>query len=574
MIKYFVFLLPIMFFIASCSSSDNKTVEVNSSKETNNKYGGILRLSESEDFVNLFPSQCFDAVSHRLISNVYEGLVRLSQKDLSIELALADSIIISEDNKTYTFRIRDSVYFHEDPCFKGQKRKLSAHDIKYTFEYILNAKNQSKGASYYLDLIKGANAYYEQSKSQSNVTLSSVNVIDSNYISIELNQSYADFLNVLTMQFAYVIPKEAVEYYGEKGLRTHAVGTGPFKLFKVEEGAVALLKRNNNYWKHDAEGNKLPYLDGLKVSFIKDQKAELLAFKKGDLDVLYRLPLDLSDEVFDNDFNLKEGYQGCQLQKAASLSMEYYGFRHVEAPFDNVNLRKAMAYAVDRKSLIKYVMKGQAVPMNNGIVPYSMSSATGYDNSSIEGYVYNPQLAREYLQKAGYQNGQELGVVELQVNSGGGKNTLIAEAVVKQLKDVLDIDVKIVQMQFAQHYQNIEHGKAKFWRAGWMADIPSPENFLRLWYSKDLPADNSPSHMNTTRYKNEGFNKFLETAILTADSTARNALYAKCEQILIDDCVILPMFFPLDIRVLSESVRNFEKNPIENRDFSAVYLEK
>ena len=231
-------------------------------------------------------------------------------------------------------------------------------------------------------------------------------------------------------------------------MRIKTVGTGPFILYKIRENDVAILRRNPHYWDQDSLGNQLPYLDGIRWSFIADQKSALLAFKKGDIDLLFRPPLELVDEIVDREGNLLGEYKSFQFQEEPSMTIQFYGFKNQGTLFNNKKLRQAFSYAVDRKKIVDFTLKGAGFPGIYGVVPPAFPS---YDATQIKGYNFDPQKARKLLAEAGYPGGKNFPNLELQINSGGGRNEQVAEAVQKMLNENLNINISIVKMTFAQH---------------------------------------------------------------------------------------------------------------------------
>ena len=183
----------------------------------------------------------------------------------------------------------------------------------------------------------------------------------------------------------------------------------------------------------------------------------MLEFKKGNLEMLYQIPLEMTNEVIDRNDQLVGEYKKFQLQIRPVLTVQYYGFQHKSELFSNINLRKALNYAVDRKKIVDYTLKGTGAPAYSGIV-----GMDGYDTKVVKGFNYNPAKAKEYLTKAGYPNGEGLEELTLQINSGGGRNEQVAEAVQKMLMDNLGITINITKLPFAQHLENLETGKLAF----------------------------------------------------------------------------------------------------------------
>jgi peptide/nickel transport system substrate-binding protein len=165
--------------------------------------------------------------------------------------------------------------------------------------------------------------------------------------------------------------------------------------------------------------------------------------------------------------------------------------------------------------------------------------------------------------------------VTLEINSGGGRNEKVAEAVQKMLEENLNVDVEITQVVWAQHTNNIETGKTSFWRLGWVADYPDPNNFLNLFYGKIVPKTmEEAAYMNSFRYINPKYDEMFEKALATTNEAERNKLYYQLEQIVIDDAPLLPIYYSVNRRLIQPYVKNFDANAMEFRAFREVWLDK
>ncbi len=531
-------------------------------------YGGIIRVNEDEHFRSLYPLNISEVVGHRIVNQVYEGLLKLDQKDLTLQPCLAESWEANEDATIYTFNLRKDARFHDNACFPdGKGRAVTAQDFAYSFKKLCTPAGDNKGFSFVVDRIKGARAHYDGKSTD----IPGISVIGDHTLRIELNEPFGIFPYILAMPFCAVFPKEAIEKYGVD-MRANMVGTGPFKQKTVKDGKVVALSRNDQYWAKDKDGNSLPYLDGVRVSFIKDQMSSLLELKQGNLDFIYRLPLQAADEITDRDGNLLGEYKeaGYQYQDLISMTIQYYGFLNNGKLFNNKKLRQAFCYAVDRDRLVDLVLKGSGVPGHFGMVPPAFAN---YEHKKVEGYKFDPDKARKLLAEAGHPEGKGLDEITLQINSGGTRNEQVAEAVQKMLNENLNVKVRIQKMPWPQHTESLETGKVDFWRLGWVADYPDPENFLNYLWSKHLPAGpKDPAYINALRFNNAEFDKTFEQALRTVDEAERNALYLKADQIALEEAPFLPLFYDKDERLLNGKLRNFPQNPMEYRLFTDVYF--
>lgn len=571
--KKSIYSLLVTAILASCGGGNNTTGE---SRKANGGvyYGGVFRMNEVEDFRNLYPLNITESVSHRITNQVYEGLVKLSQSDLSIIPSLAEKWDRNADATQWTFYIRKGVKFHDDPCFPdGSGREVTANDFKYAFEMLCTSgtENQQFGNTF-KDRVAGANEYYQSTVNKTPLAdgVSGIKVVDDYTLQISLVHPFAGFLNILSTPGCWVFPKEAVEKYGVD-MRAKCVGTGPFQVKSIKEGDAVILERNPNYWNVDEHGNQLPYLDAVKFSFIKEKKSELLEFKRGNLDMVFRLPIEMIPDILGELDHAKEGNASFEMQVVPSMNTFYYGFQHVSEIFSKKEVRLAFNYAIDREKIVNYTLQGEGVPGIYGIVPPAFK---GYDSKALKGYTLDVDKARKYLAQGGYPDGKGFPKLTLQINSGGGdRNIQTAEVIQKMLKENLNIDVEINVMPFAEHLESLETGKALFWRTSWVADYPDPETFLTLLYGKHIPEKLSDkSYLNAVRYKSAKFDSLFTAALREVDDKKRMDIYRQADQVAIDDGAIMPIFYDEFYRLVQVNVKNFPANAMEYRDMSRVYF--
>jgi peptide/nickel transport system substrate-binding protein len=198
----------------------------------------------------------------------------------------------------------------------------------------------------------------------------------------------------------------------------------------------------------------------------------------------------------------------------------------------------------------------------------------GYDAKSVRGFEYDPDRAMQLLEEAGYPNGEGFPEIILQISSSGGRNEQVAEAIDKMLEENLNIVVSIHKLPLSQHYENVETGKATFWRAGWRADFPDVESFLTVFNGVHVPADLSErAYLNPVRYQSEEFDSLYRATQETVDEDARFELAQLADQRLIDDAVVMPIYYDRDYRLLQSYVKNLDQNPMEYRNFRSVYFD-
>lgn len=574
--KKLFLLFVVLTLIYSCGQ--DATTEGGLRQLKGGKYaGGVLRMNEIEDFRNLYPLDITEVTSHHIVNQIYEGLVKLSQADLSVVPALAESWTKNEDATVWTFKIRKGVKFHDDECFGGKGREINAQDFKWCFDNLCTPSPHNQWFDgTFKGRVKGANEYFQSLKDKKPLEggVSGVKVIDDHTLEITLTQPFAGFLNILVMQGCYLFPKEALAKYGEDGMRARAIGTGAFVLKTVKEGEAVILERNANYWAKDAEGNQLPYLDAVRFSFIKEKKQELLEFNKGNIDMLYRIPTENISDIMADLKNAKENIP-FELQLCPAISIFYYGFLHASKPFDDKRVCLAFNHAIDRQKIVDYTLKGEGIAANYGLVPPVPNfESKGYNFKGLKGYAFDPDLAKKLLAEAGYPNGKDFPAITLQINSGGGdRNVLTAQVVQSMLKENLNIDINIETLPLTQHLDKIESGKSLFWRSGWISDYPDPESFLTLLSSAHIPAHlTDRSFLNTTRFKSAKYDSLFALAIKEIDDKRRFELYMQADQAQIDEGAIMPIFYDEIYRLVQNNVKGFDVNAMEYREVSRVYF--
>ncbi|SRR5579883_163821 len=531
------------------------------------KLGGTFHFNETADIRSLDPVQMNDQSSVQVGENVYD---RLLEFDLNLNLipGLSSLPEISKDGLTYTYHLRTDAYFHDDPCFPvGKGRKFVASDVIYCFTRALD-KTTNTGAEPYFKYIKGGSAYYESNKLPPG-GIPGLQAPNDSTVVITLEKPFSPFLFYPAVGFAFIYPHEAVEHYG-RDFVFHPVGTGAFKFVDYKQAQYCRLVRNEHYWKFDSAGNRLPYIDTFMVSFIPDNKVELEQFQAKKLDHVYRIPNEFFQDMVDKNKELKGKWKKYNLLHVPALAVQFYGFNVQDPVVSNRHLRRAIAFAVDRDKIIRYILKGQAAgPGVHGIVPSSMP---GYPIDRVHGFTFNPDSALVELALAKKELGVEaIPDLTLYLNAGGGRNTEVAEAIQSQIKENLGINVHLQLLEFSQLTPRIDDGKAPFFRLGWIADYPNPENFLNLLYGKNIPPS-GPSTINSTRYRNPEFDKRFEAAIAEVDRSKINELFAEAENIAIQDAPYLVLYYDEDYHLLQPNVRDFPGNAMFQLDMKYCWF--
>lgn len=495
----------------------------------------FFRYNQSSGISSLDPAYSKDQSTIWACNQLYNSLVQLDDA-LNVQPAIAKTWEVSEDGKTYTFHLRNDVFFHEDSCFNGGKgRAVTASDVVYSFHRIIDPKVASPGAWIFNNNVDAAEPF---------------KAIDDSTFQLKLSKPFRPMLGILSMHYCSVISKEAVKKYGAD-FRAHPVGTGPFKLKKWKEGVAMILWKNENYFEKDEAGKPLPYMDGIKITFIDNKKTEYLSFKQKELDFINSIDASFVDEVLDDAGNLKPElrYQ-FNLLKTPYLNTEYLGFlTSSSTPLSNKKIRQAINYGFDRREMLRYLRKGVGKPAESGFTPYGLPS---FDAEKVRGYSYQPEMAKQLLKEAGYENGKGLPEIKLYSNETYKEFALYIS---KQLEQI-DLTVKVELAQPAILREWMSQGKADFFRGSWLADYPDAENYFAVFYSQN----GSPP--NYTRFNNKEFDLLYEKALSENDDAKRYALYHQMDQIIVEEAPVVPLYYDEVLRFSQTNVEGLTPNAL------------
>ncbi len=530
-------------------------------------YGDTLHVPQTGTFQTLYPFAVTDLISSHVVSQIHEGLFKIDPGDMSVDKALVEEHEVNQDGKVHTFTLKDSIYFHPDPCFDSKKeRAIQSQDVKYSFKLLCSPSHHNDNFKMtFKRRVKGAEAFY-RGKSDN---ISGFELVDDKTFKVTLKRPSSSFLYILSLPAASIVSKKAVEEYGPE----MKVGAGPFRYKETKkEGELLVLERFDDYHMTDSLGNQLPYLDQLHFHFINSKVQQLENFRASKLHLIHGLPANKVKSVVQE--NIKEFTQDPPnfiLSRDPNMSTQFYELNLQKEVFQNKHVRKALSYAIDRERLVKKVLNGEAYgPGHHGITPPTFE---GYDIEKIDGYSYDPEKARKHLKKAGYPKGEGFPSLKLVLNRGGGKNTRVAVDIQNQIREVLNIQIDLEMVSFGKKLENAKTGKGDIWRSAWIADYPSPENFLWLTYGGQVPdSPKKESWPNTTRYQNPRFDSLYTKGITTLNRDSSYHYFQKAEQIMMEDAPLIILWYTEKYRMLHSDVRNFQTNPMKYFDFRKVYL--
>lgn len=559
-LNFFHLAIAILCLTSSCTeeSTDTSVTLIKGGKT----YGGEVKYMSADKVQGLFPMAVVDKYSLSITGQIFESLLKMDPNSLVVKPALAESFEINASGDVYRFKIRKGVMFHDDECFNGDGRELTANDVKFALDFACSGLELNKVGNTLVDHIKGGLTFFEKSKSSLPSGGVSGIQVEGNDLVITLNKPFVGFEKILTQPNLGIFPQEAYTKYG-KDLVSHPVGTGPFILESMDDKGIRIVK-NENYWRKDSFGNKLPYLNAVSMTYVSDKKSEMLAFRNKEVDLLLEIPVEEIENVLGTLQEARDGKNvKHRLESSNSLSIEYIGFNHKSELFSKKEVRQAFLYAIDPSKMIDQKLSGEGNPPTNGFVP-EMEEL----ENEINPVVSNPEKARKLLAAAGYPDGKGFPEIEIYVNAiKGSKIHQMMDGVIEQLKNELNVSLKIKLCDYAEREAAIASGKALIWRAGWIADYPDPASFLSLIYGNGMTA-------NSFHFSDAKFDKNYESALVEKNPSNRAKLLLNCAQQVIDDAMVIPIYNDNMLIMVNARVKGVTANPMELIDFTEVFIKE
>lgn len=507
----------------------------------------IFRYNSHSGISSLDPS--FSKAQYEIwaCNQLFNGLVQMD-RELNVLPCIAKSWTIDSTGTVYSFELREDVFFHENECFgESKSRTVNAQDFLYSF-LRLQSKELAAPGSW---VFKNVQEFSAPSPA--------------NFV-IKLKNAFPPFLGLLSMKYCSVIPEEAIDFYGNS-FRSNPVGTGPF-YFKIwQENEKLVFRRNNHYFENDELGNSLPYLESVAISFIPDKQAAFLEFIKGNMDILSGIDASYKDELLNPIGQLNEKYsEDFEIYRTPYLNTEYLAFlmdstKEVlkNSPLKIKKIRQAINYGFDRKKMMRYLRNNIGSPAYSGIIPKGLKA---FDSIKIQGYSYNPELAAQLLEEAGFPNGKGLPPIKIQTNAS---YLDLCEYIQGELSSLgLKIEVEVSPPSTLR--QAISTSKADFFRASWIADYPDAENYLSLFYSENWV----PNGPNYTHFKDAQFDEWYVEASKETNDSIRRVLYQKMDSLVINQAPIVPLYYDEVLRFYPKNVKGLEGNPMNLLDLKRV----
>ncbi len=538
--------LPLILLITLFSCKDSST-----STDTRKAF----RYNQHNPITSLDPAFARTQNNIWAVDCLFNGLVQLDDS-LNVNPCIAKHWNISSDGLTYRFFLRDDVFFHDDPTFQnnGKGRKLVASDVVYSFQRLIDEAWPKPGSWIFKGRVSADSAFVAEN--------------DSVFV-LRLSRPFQPMLQILTMQYASIVPQEVCGFWG-RDFRRHPVGSGPFKFKVWAENQALVLIKNENYFEKDSTGTRLPYLDAVKTTFIGDRKTAFLEFKKGNLDYFFGLESSYINELLTPEGILQPSLADqFYFLKNPYLNTEYLGVRIDSASRTKPNLnplqikkvRQGLNYGFDREQLLRTLRNNVGRPANSGFSPRGLPS---FDDIGVPGYRYDPAQAARLLVEAGFPNGQNLPKITLLCNND---YLDLCTFITRQWED-LGIKVSIEMTETALLRERMRNGQAPFFRASWIADYPDAESFLTCFYSKNTAPP------NYTHFQNATFDRLYESALRETDLERRYAFYSNMEMILVEESPVIFLFYDETAQFANRRVSGLSRNAINLLSLKKVQIER
>lgn len=497
----------------------------------------VLNYNLGADPKTIDPSINSAIDGSHLINNLFEALTR--EIDGELTNAMAESIDISEDGLEYTFHLRDANW--------SDGQAVVAENFEYGWKRVLNPDTAAPYAPH-MFYIKNAEAYYNGEVGIEEV---GIKTIDEKTFLVTLEAPTPYFLSLITRPAFMPLRQDVIEANGESWAFTAPVTNGPFMLESYKAGDRIVLKKNPNYWNKETVK-----IDQINCLMIVEASTALTAFDAGDLDIINNVPQqEIPNFMVSNpDFYV-----------LPMLGTYYLEFNVNMEPLNDVRVRKALSYVIDRHSITENVKRGGEIPAT-GFNPVGLKDSKGNDfNTQAGDYGINVDggnvdIAKALLAEAGYPNGEGFPKLTLLYNTSESHKA-VSEAIQEIWKKQLGVEIALANQEWAVFQTTRTEGNFEICRGGYIGDYPDPVGLL------ELMVEGSPN--NHPHWINDEFNTLIkESRYLSGE--ARDEVVYKAESILMDDAPIAPLFYYTDPVMVKENITGWQKNSMSYWYFGRV----
>ena len=521
-------------------------IACNSKNESIGK--SVFHYNESNGITSLDPAFSRDIEAMWATHQLFDGLVELNDS-MRVIPCIAKSWEISEDGKMYTFHLRDSVYFHPSPLFADSiHRKVVASDFVYTFNRLLDKSLASPAVWIfkYVDFVDHPG----------------FEAVNDSTLHIYLTQPFQPFLGILAMQYCNVVPREVVEHYGPD-FRSHPIGTGPFRFAFWYEQVALVFHKFDRYWQRDENGIRLPYLDAVKIDFIRDMTVEYQGLLQGTYDFMSGIHPAFKDELLTPEGELQERYRSqLHFQRSPFIKTDYMGFQMDEkfeiarnSPLMIKEVRQALSMAINKNELVRYLKNNTVFAAEQGFIPPALNP---YGKKLY--YSYDPKRARQLLDSVGFANKN----LDVTITASPDYTDLLE--FIQHSWEKLGVKTKIQILQGPALREQSANGQLAIFRKSWLADYADAENFLTVFYTPSF----CPAGPNYTHFSNDQYDSLYVLSQQLTDAEQRHETYARMNDILMEEAPVIPLYYDQVSHFVRNCIHDFPTNPVNMLDLRRV----
>lgn len=572
MLKVFSFTL--LFLIISCN-------------ETQKLKRNTINVALTTNISTLDPAISYDTVSAEVVYQIHETLYEYDYliRPYHLKPLLAvDLPLIEENGLKYTIKIKKGVKYHPSQNLKN--RTLKAQDFINQIKRLAFKPTKSNGWWLFDEKIKGLNDFRDavgsDLKAFFNHKVEGLQAPDDHTLIIKLNKPYPQLLFALAMAFTTPVPEEEI-IAKNNDLSQGSIGTGPFMLKEWKKSLSLELVKFPNYHpefypnKGDRisyeknllfdKGKQLPFIEGIKFNIMEEAQTRWLNFLKQNIDFII-----LNEDHFaialraDGTLNPEYKKQGIELQIAPTLTYWWLAF-NMDDPIlgKNLNLRKAIAHAVDTERYIKVFTNNIALKANSIYPP----GVAGYNPSYTPPFSYDTAKAKEFLAKAGYPKGRGLPTFKYDVRGPSSTARHMGEFIKNELGKI-GIKIDIVVNTFPSFLNKARTGQLQFWQGGWAMDYPDPENTIQLLLNK-----NKTPGLNTSNYNNPKMDKLFEL-LMSSDSNQnqKSQILKDIEEIVQSDLPWVMQYYSRKYILYHKNIKNFRHSDLIFNNYKYLKLDE
>ncbi|MFN2577262.1 MAG: ABC transporter substrate-binding protein [Pyrinomonadaceae bacterium] len=495
----------------------------------NRSNGFVIALSDNVKTIDPIGSPSVDAASERVRALMFNSLVKKDEK-FDYVPELASNIQRSEDGLTFTFTLRDGVTFHDG-------RPFTSADAKYTLDTLLG-NSFAKSASFFEGVGANRTAYVR-----------SVEAPDAHTLVIQLNKQWTGLLpNLVPIA---IIPKD-----GYESQKTHPLGTGPFKFKSYDSSQqVVDMEANTTYW------DGPPKIPSLRVRVISDSNAMQAELRSGRVDIA-PLPTSLSPDAI----QALSQDPSLSVHKFDGSNLNLLTFNTAEAPLDNLKVRQAIAYAIDRESMIRDLVQGQ------GKISHSILPEESWAYTQGQMYRFDPAMSKQLLDEAGFRDPDGDGPrmrfakpITFRISGSSASARQYAGVIQNYLKDV-GVAVSIETSELNVLFESLRRGQFQMTYGQWVGGNQDPIFYHDLFASSEIPTETRASR-NRSRYRNPELDQILNDATNTYDHAKAQPLYARAQEIISRDVPVFPLWYQANMVIAKKNVGNIHVNASGDWEF-------